>query len=132
MTLLLLCAWGWLAAACNIQRPGIGSDDYETPKFTHAAFQQECATCHEKDRPAQNADGTAPHGGGKDCVACHKSSDTQSGWAAGVPFTHPPPVTTCLPCHKVDRPVSPPHPTAPADCVSCHRFPSFTPPITGG
>jgi hypothetical protein len=122
---LSLCSGTALAGAllwqsCAIERPGVGSEDYDHPRFVHAevtATRENCNDCHEKDRP------TPEHGSKKDCIGCHTPSDTKAGFLPATPFTHSPPPESCYPCHKRERP-APPHP-AEGDCFNCHNFPSW-------
>lgn len=116
---ILACLFAY---SCSVERPGVGNSAFNSPLFFHSATSLDCANCHEKDRPAPK-DGVK-HGGGKDCVACHKSSDVRAGWLPTQIFTHSPtPLTTCLPCHSVDRP-APPH-NATDNCVQCHTYPTW-------
>src|SRR5690606_37718164 len=92
-----------LVNSCVLERPGVGSEDYKRPKFSHSMVTTDCSSCHEVHRPGPDADGT-PHGGGGDCTSCHKSSDTREGWLPPLFFSHNPAPESCVRCHESDRP----------------------------
>ncbi len=109
--------------SCQVQRPEAGSSTQQ-PAFVHANFLQiQCTECHEVDRPAAFLG--QPHGGGKNCEQCHKSSDEKKGWLPRRSYNHKPEPTSCLDCHIKERPKLP-HPAS-GDCVTCHKYPKWLP-----
>lgn len=109
--------------SCQVQRPE-ATGTAQNPAFIHANFlQTQCSECHESDRPEAFLD--QPHGGGKNCEQCHKSSDEKKGWLPRRSYSHKPEPASCFDCHIKERP-KPPHP-ATGDCVSCHKYPKWLP-----
>ena len=114
-------------ARCGFNRPAVNDAAFLRPKIDHAKFASSCVSCHETRRPA--AVDVTPHGNGQDCADCHRYINEDPLWTSFGQFSHVPAPTACIPCHGSLRPKANPHPDTKADCVGCHAFPRFLPPI---
>jgi hypothetical protein len=112
---------------CGFNRPAVNDSAFQKPKIDHANFTASCVSCHEATRPPPVD--VIPHGSGQDCAVCHRYITADPIWKSFSQFSHVPAPTACIPCHGSLRPKANPHPDTKADCVSCHAFPKFYPPI---
>jgi hypothetical protein len=107
--------------------------------FDHNPLPATCNECHNARSPfaaKQKGRPFVPHPqNNRDCVACHTYS---AGWKPPVTFDHNPLPSSCNTCHEgkdpnalkqKGRPVAP-HPGGGRDCVACHTFPAWNPPVT--
>jgi len=117
----------FILARCGFNRPAVNEAAFLRPKIDHAKFASNCVSCHEARRPA--AIDVTPHGNSQDCADCHRYITEDPLWTSFGQFSHVPAPTACIPCHGSLRPKANPHPDTKADCVGCHAFPRFLPPI---
>jgi hypothetical protein len=107
-------------------------------QWSHDPKPATCNECHNdnsasavtnKGRPA------APHpGSNRDCVDCHN----YPAWKPPTQFDHNPTPTSCNQCHdgqlstatkQKGRPIAP-HPANGRDCIDCHSYPDWKPPVS--
>lgn len=107
------------------------------PTFDHIPNPQSCSECHQGTNaniPKLGRPSRGDHPQGGECVGCHTYKD----WSVAdiKNFSHIPSPLSCLGCHDKQpnsniafkgRPGLP-HPAA-GDCVTCHTFPSWKPPV---
>ncbi|MBT7608455.1 MAG: hypothetical protein HN576_01785, partial [Bacteriovoracaceae bacterium] len=106
--------------------------DANPTSYNHLPTPTSCAGCHETetrlDRPA------LPHPATGECITCHQFPS----WTPATQFSHDPKPVSCNGCHEGKSPLADkqkgrpiaPHPQGQRDCIDCHDFPSWGPPIT--
>lgn len=117
-------------SACGTKQPKVEDETQKNPQssIAHLNLKTGCADCHLDERPAPAEEAKIVlHGEAQPCEKCHT-------WPAFKVINkeiglHNPYPTSCLGCHNRAQEMST-H-VAFGDCVTCHAFPNWLPPIAG-
>lgn len=128
-----------LTFGCGTKQPKVTDEVFLDPNKSkaHLNLKDDCAKCHEAERPEpyeDNESAMLPHGENKACETCHTWPLFKMVTASTK--AHNPYPKTCLGCHSVEKAVEALEAKDPkgrtahgpmGSCKLCHQWPKWSP-----